>query len=303
MTAQHAQEDWIQTAHGRLWHCVIGADRPGVPLLVVHGGPGFLSMTETISELAAERPVHFYDQLGCGRSDKAADPDFYSPEHYVRELAEVCNALGLSEFCLMGFSWGALLIALYLLEEQPSSVKAAIFGGPLLGTPSWDADQRENIRRMPPDVQKAILEGEQNGDYGSEAYQNAMMAYYRRHLCRLEPWPGYVLEAFGKLNMDVYGRLWGPSEFTITGKLKGYDLIPRLSALTIPVLLTCGDFDEAGVKTLKDCQMAMANAHLAVLPNASHLHHIEKPDLFLGIVRGFLRESLERNQTNEFRPC
>ncbi len=63
-------------------------------------------MTETVCELADERPVHFYDQLGCGRSDKAADPDFYSPQRYVRELAEVCDALGLGEVCLMGFSWG-----------------------------------------------------------------------------------------------------------------------------------------------------------------------------------------------------
>ncbi|MFP4109062.1 MAG: alpha/beta fold hydrolase [Desulfonatronovibrio sp.] len=63
-------------------------------------------MTETVHELAHERPVHFYDQLGCGRSDKAADPGFYSPQRYVRELAEVRQALGLSEVCLMGFSWG-----------------------------------------------------------------------------------------------------------------------------------------------------------------------------------------------------
>lgn len=290
MTLRHSHEDRIQTTHGTLWHCVFGADQPGVPLLVVHGGPGFLSMTETVRELADERPVHFYDQLGCGRSDKAADPDFYSPRNYVRELAEVRKALGLDEVCLMGFSWGALLTALYLLDEQPAGVKAAMFCAPLLGAPGWDADQRDNILRMPEDVQKAILEGEQSGEYGGEAYQNAMMAYYRRHLCRLDPWPDYVMEAFGKLDMEIYGRLWGPSEFTITGKLKDYDLLPRLHTITVPTLLTCGDFDEAGVKTLKDCQLIMPEAFMAVLPNASHLHHLEKPDLFLCVIREFLRD-------------
>lgn len=290
MTSIGFHEDRIQTTHGKLWHCVFGADRPGVPLLVVHGGPGFLSMTETVRDLADERPVHFYDQLGCGRSDKAADPAFYSPEHYVHELAEVCEALGLDEVLLMGFSWGAILTALYLLEKQPVGVKAAMFCAPLLGAPSWDADQRENILRMPQNVQQAIQEGDRSGNFGDEAYQNAMLAYYRRHLCRLDPWPDYVQEAFGKLDMDVYGRLWGPSEFTITGKLKDYDLLPRLHDITIPVLLTCGDFDEAGVKTLKDCQLTMPSAYLAVLPNASHLHHLEKPDLFLCIIRVFLKD-------------
>jgi proline iminopeptidase len=292
MTTQNFHEDLIQTTQGKLWHCVFGADKPGIPLLVVHGGPGFLSMTETVRDLADERPVHFYDQLGCGRSDKAADPDFYSPEHYVRELAEVRKALGLEQVCLMGFSWGAMLAGLYLLDEQQAGVRAVMLCAPLMGAPSWDADQRENIRRMPKDVQGAILECERSGDYGGEAYQEAMMAYYRRHLCRLDPWPDYIQEAFGKLDMEVYGRLWGPSEFTITGTLRDYDLLPRLHGITVPTLLTCGDFDEAGVKTLKNFQLAMPKAFLAVLPNASHLHHLEKPDLFLSIIRDFLGEHL-----------
>ncbi len=42
MTSQNAHEDWIQTTHGNLWHCVFGADKPGVPLLMVHGRPGLL---------------------------------------------------------------------------------------------------------------------------------------------------------------------------------------------------------------------------------------------------------------------
>lgn len=62
------------------------------------------------------------------------------------------------------------------------------------------------------------------------------------------------------------------------------------NAITLPTLLTRGDFDEAGVKTLKDCQLSMPNAFMAVLPNASHLHHLEKPDLFLCIIREFLHD-------------
>jgi pimeloyl-ACP methyl ester carboxylesterase len=44
--------------------------------------PGFLSMTETVHDLADERPVYFYNQFGCGRSNKAFDPDFYLSKHY-----------------------------------------------------------------------------------------------------------------------------------------------------------------------------------------------------------------------------
>ncbi len=291
MSFNRPRETRIQTSAGSLWHCVYGRDKPGIPLLVLHGGPGFLSMTETVCELGNERPVHFYDQLGCGQSDKAPDPSLYTPEGYVRELAEVRQALGLDEVCLMGFSWGAMLAGLYLLNEKPAGVKAVLFCGPLLSSPAWEQDQRANIRRMPQEVQEAIRRGEESQDFGSD-YQEAMMAYYRRHLCRLDPWPDFVADAFEKLNMEIYSRLWGQSEFTISGMLKKYDLMGRLHEIEIPVLLTCGDFDEAGVRTVRDCQMIMPSAGMAVLPGASHLHHIEKPELFLMIVRNFLEEKL-----------
>jgi proline iminopeptidase len=92
------------------------------------------------------------------------------------------------------------------------------------------------------------------------------------------------------MNMDVYLTMWGPSEFTITGTLKDVDLLPELAKIKQPVLLTCGDNDEAGVKTVKDYQIAFPNASMAVLPDSSHLHHLERPHLYLRIVRDFLKK-------------
>ena len=139
---------------------------------------------------------------------------------------------------------------------------------------------------MPSPVIDAIEKGERTGDFGDE-YQAAMMAYYQKYVCRLEPWPDYLMEAFGLLNMDVYLTMWGPSEFTITGKLKDFDHYPRLGEVDAPVLLICGDSDEAGVKTVKDFQLAFQNAHMAVIPNSSHLHHIEQPMIYKEVVKSF----------------
>ena len=72
--------------------------------------------------------------------------------------------------------------------------------------------------------------------------------------------------------------LWGPSEFTITGKLLNFDILDRLKQIDIPVLLTCGDMDEASPKTVKDYQISFLNASLAVVPNSSHMHQIEQPE-------------------------
>lgn len=281
------QEGTIQTSGGELWYGVYGEEKKGTPLLVLHGGPGFLSMPQVVCELADERPVYFYDQLGCGRSQRACHVSEYTLENYVNELDTVYRALDLKDFFLMGFSWGSFLACSYLLEKTPPGVKGVFLCGPLISVPRWDADQRQYIAQLPSPIRQAIEKGEEEHDYG-DAYQKAMMQYYQRHVCRLDPWPQSVTEAFDQLNMDVYLKLWGPSEFTCTGLLKGLDLLPRLHEISVPVLLTCGDWDEAGVKTVKDYQIAFPNASMAVFPDSSHLHHLEKPQLFLAVVRDFL---------------
>ena len=51
------------------------------------------------------------------------------------------------------------------------------------------------------------------------------MVFYRRHVCRLEPWPDYVRRAFAKLakNPEVDYTMNGPSEFHVVGVIKGLE--------------------------------------------------------------------------------
>ena len=284
------REGYVETVNGRIWYAAYGEEHRKTPVLVLHGGPGFLSMSDGLEELWAERPVYFYDQLGCGNSDRAANTDFYSVENYVAELAVVRAALKLDEVILMGFSWGCALACAYLTDRGPAGVKSVVLCAPYLSSPAWDADQRRNIALMPPDIRAAIEAGEAAGDFG-EAYQAAMTAYYEKHLCVLSPWPDSLLAAISRMNAEVYNAMWGPSEFTITGKLRDFDLAPRLAEITQPVLLTCGDRDEAGVATVKEFQLAFPNAGMAVIPQASHLHQIERPAIFTAILQDFLRNS------------
>lgn len=283
------REGIIDTANGRIWYCVYGEDKKKAPVLALHGGPGFLSMSDGLERLWEDRPVYFYDQLGCGQSDRAKNKEFYSVENYVAELALVQESLKLKDFYLMGFSWGCALICSYLLKKKPTGVKGVILCAPYLSSPAWDADQRRNIARMPDDVRLAIETGETTGEFGN-TYQAAMMKYYDRHVCLITPWPANLQKAFAGLNNDVYNTMWGPSEFTITGKLKDFDLSERLTEITQPILLTCGDNDEAGVQTVKYFQERFPDARLAVIPRAAHLHQLERPEIFAAVIKDFLRE-------------
>ncbi len=281
------KETYIQGPGGKLWTAVFGEGKPGIPLLVLHGGPGIPSLTEEVSELARRRPVYFYDQLGCGRSSRPDDPGNYTLEYYVRELAAVRESLGLGEVHLLGHSWGAMLAAEYLLRNAPAGVKSLVLAGPLLSAPRWAADQRKLLARMPEAVRRAVEKGEETGDFGPD-YQEAMMAYYRKHVCRLDPWPGCLLEALGRLNPEIYGRMWGKSEFTVTGTLKDADLTGRLGEIRVPVLLIGGEYDEAPPETLEEFRDLFPAAAVAVIPGASHTPMLEEPELFRAAVNSFL---------------
>ncbi len=280
-------EGFVETKAGRIWYSVYGEHQIGTPLLVVHGGPGFLSMPQVISEFADERPVYFYDQLGSGKSDRTKSLDDYSVDGFVQELEDIRTALKLSKVILMGFSWGAGLVSAYMLDKNPTGVAALILSSPYLSTPLWVKDTDELISRMPEDRINIIEKGRKDKDYGEE-YQNVVFEYYRRHLYCSWPFPNELMEAFHQLNQDVYGLMWGPSEFELTGKLADFDLYPNLNKISVPVLLTCGDRDELDVSTLKTYQMTFPVAQMAVLPNSGHMHHLEQPEVYKEIVRRFL---------------
>ena len=85
----------IELANGHsVWTNTTGAG-PGLPLLLLHGGPGAgHDYLEPIEGLASDRPVIFYDQLGCGKSDKPDNRALWTIERFCEEVDEVRAALG-----------------------------------------------------------------------------------------------------------------------------------------------------------------------------------------------------------------
>ena len=284
----NAREGMINVPGGRVWYRITGAGAPGIPLLVVHGGPGAPhDYLENLDRLSGERPVIFYDQLGCGRSDRPDDPSLWRLERFVAELSEVRRTLGLERVNLLGQSWGALPVLEHLLEGA-KGVERVVLSAPLVSSPHWMADQRILLDAMPPETREAVRIAEERGLFDTEEYQEAMTAYYRRYLCRMDPWPDCLLRTFAGMGMPVYLTMWGPSEFTCSGSLKDVDLTPRLPEIRVPVLFTCGRHDEARPETVSRIREMVPGAGLAVIEDASHEHHLEQPDRYLAAVRTFL---------------
>jgi proline iminopeptidase len=280
-------EGFLDILGNKIWYAAYGRDKPGMPLLMVHGGPGQSSMPELACGLWENRPVYCYDQLGSKRSPPANKATDYSLGRFAEELAEVITALRLPALVLAGFSWGCAPVCACVLDRKPAAVRGLILSAPYLSTPLWNADQEVLIRALPPRLRDAVWEGERTGIHNN-AYREAVAVYYDRHYCRLKPWPRCLMEAFAALNTQVYWQLWGRSEFAVTGELLGLDLMPRLGEIHLPALFTCGDSDMARVPTVNAYREALPGSRLAVIPGTSHLHMLEKPALWRAAAEDFM---------------
>lgn len=290
----HVREGKINVAGGEVWYRIVGANQQGTPLIVIHGGPGAPhDYLEPLEALGDERPVIFYDQLGCGNSDLRDDHSLWTLDRFVEELELVREELAPGEVHILGQSWGTMLALEYMITKKSDGVKSLILSAPCLSAKMWEEDQRNYLDQLPDEKKNVIIECEKTGDFGSQAYQDVMMEYYHLHVCRLDPWPDSLNRTFEKMGTAVYNHMWGPSEFTITGTLRDFDRTRDLHEITVPVLFTCGQYDEATPESTSYYQSMLPGSELTVFENASHMHHIEKTDEYLLAIRDFLRRSEE----------
>jgi len=281
------REGSVEVTGGRVWYCVRGDDG-GVPLVVVHGGPGFThDYLEPLAALADERPVVFYDQLGAGRSDAPDDAGLWTTDRLVGELTTLIDSLPSPKVHLLGHSWGALVAAGCALR-RPARVAGVVFADPVLSGSRYVAGTVTLRSALPPEVGDVLDRHEAAGTTDSEEYQAATLAFYNRHLCRLDPWPEPLQRSVAHMNMTIYEQMWGPNEFTATGTDKDYDLTDHLARLAVPTLFLCGRYDLARPADIAYFRDLVRGADLAVFENSSHMPHLEEPALYLEVVRAFL---------------
>lgn len=244
---------------------------------------------DTLVDLADGRSVIFYDQLGCGLSDRPEDVSLWTLERSVAEVTAVCEALGLDRFHLFGNSWGGWLALEYVLDRRPPVASLIISSSP----PSVARAVREmnELRReLPADVQRMITDHESRQFFDCPEYTAAIMVFYKRHLCRLEQWPEGVERALGPgFGAGPYMTMWGPSEFgPMTGNLQGWDVTDRLEEIRVPTLVTVGRYDEMRPEHMAVLAERIPDAQLVVFENSSHMAFVEEREAYMETVNAFL---------------
>ena len=263
------------------------------PMLTLHGGPGAAhNYLLSLQALADERPVIFYDQLGCGKADAPQDESVYTIQRAVDEVDAVRAALGLQHIVLYGHSWGTLQAIEYLCQGRGTGVEKLILGGAFASTPQVVAGMQRLIASIPDGYSEKLHALEAAGKTGTPEYAALTQKFYDQFVLRTASTPD-ALASFDSLSKSIaYRVLNGPNEFTIIGKIKDWDRRKDLKAINQKTLLTTGEFDEVTM----DCHQTLkrglgGRTRLAVLPGCSHMTMVEQPAQYAALLRNFLAES------------
>jgi proline-specific peptidase len=283
-------EGYVSFRGYRTWYEVAGADKPGIPLLALHGGPGSThNYFEPLKGLADERPVVLYDQIGCGNSDRPSDIE-WSVGVFRDEVDAVREQLGLERIHLLGTSWGGMLAQEHMFSGA-MGVVSLILSSTLASLELWNDEQLKLRAALPPDVVAVLDRYEAAGDYDAPEYEQAMQCYFDRHFYR-GPKPRAEIDAWAAGRApDVYRAMQGPNEWTTTGALKGWDTRARLHEIDVPTLVIRGRYDMCTEPIAAQLVNGIRGAESVVLERSSHTPVLEETVRYLEIVSSFIREA------------
>jgi proline iminopeptidase len=280
-------QGYIDVGAGNVWYESAGVgDRT---LLLLHGGPG--GNSEDLSpflELADHgfRVVRF-DQLGSWRSDKPDDFTLWQVPRFVDEVEHVRKALDLGRMHLLGQSWGAFLAIEYALHHAEHLRSLTLASG-AASTRECVAGMNAWRRELPPETQAIMARHEAAQGYQHPDYLAALEVLYRRNFCRVWPYPEPLARALEHMAAPVYNTMWGPNEFTCTGNLLDWDRTDRLGEITVPTLITVGEFDEVHPSCARSLQAGIPGSELEIFPGCGHAVHLEVFDHYHDVLLSFL---------------
>lgn len=252
----------------------------GRPVIVaLHGGPGFDHgyLKPALAPLSQWAQVVFLDLRGQGRSQKA-DAATVTLDTMADDVAGFCAALGIERPIVLGHSVGGH-VALTLALRHPDKVAGLVLANAAarfdLGTSLALLEQRAG--RAARDSAAAVF----GGDLSPATLQT--------YLDLVLPNYTHVSTAAALADLGLSGFDPQVAETYFVHSLPHYDVRARLPELAVRTLVVAGDSDWLNPLALaRETAEGLANAELAILPQAGHLACNEHPAAVAALVHRWL---------------
>jgi pimeloyl-ACP methyl ester carboxylesterase len=263
-------EGFVAVGGHRTWYGITGdGEEPGrLPVLVLHGGPGLPhDYLEPLASLAQGRRVIFYDQIGCGRSERPPAGHPWSLASTVAEVGETRAALGLDgPLHLYGQSYGGFLALEHVLGGgQVASLILANTAGSM------------------PSAAARLL-----ALRGDDPSPQAQQAFMQRHFFGGDGNPPEPAQrAFAGFGGECYSAIWGTG-VTPSGPLRDWDVSARLGEIKVPTLIFNGADDQLTPDCGRDLHRGIEGSRFHVFDRSAHLPFFTEPEAHHQLVSDFL---------------
>jgi proline iminopeptidase len=248
---------------------------------VLHGGPGAHHdyLLPDFDRLARGRTLVYYDQRGGGRS--AVDRDVpVGWREQVADLEALREAWGLERLSLAGYSWGALLALLYVLEH-PGRVSHLALVSP---APCWRG-AREAFEARLADRSRAPRVLALREALQASGLRERDPDAWRRRSFELSV-AGYFHD-LDKLKDLTPFRVTGRTQEEVWASLGDYDLRPRLGSVAVPAIVLHGDDDPIPPESARVLADGLG-APFHLLGACGHVPYVEAPEAFTALLDAFL---------------
>ncbi|MEM8620452.1 MAG: proline iminopeptidase-family hydrolase [Actinomycetota bacterium] len=270
------------------------ADR--TPMLFVHGGPGGnCDGFAVFEQLADERPVVMWDQLGSRRSTWSGTADeLWTRDRFCAEVDAVRAAHDLDEVVLYGHSWGGWLSIDYL-SRQPDGVAGAVLSSTSASYSSFQASIDRRIAELAAPMRDAVARQRAGGSLDDPDYHGAALEFYRRFVVRHVPGDAVAEQVLERQrSSEVFRHMQGADELHADGALASWSRVADLPTIDTPALVTVGRFDHLDEHCAAEIADGLANAELVLFEASSHCSHLEQPGDVVAAVRQFAAALDER---------
>jgi 3-oxoadipate enol-lactonase len=251
------------------------------PLLLVHGFTGAKEdFTPWLGQLAAAGwHAVAPDLRGHGDSSKPPEESAYSFKQLADDGLRLADALGWTQFALLGHSMGGM-VAQFMAIAEPSRLTGLILmdtaHGPLEHlSPELVAGAVAVVQAEGMDALANLTAGRE-GPLHTPAHQNL-----------LDNQPGYAEFCDRKLRATSPGlyAAMAPEFISAPDRLESLRQLPA----SLPVLVIVGDQDEPFLGHCERMTEAIGGATMAIIPDAGHSPQFENSGPWWDALTAFLR--------------
>ncbi|MBX3174434.1 MAG: alpha/beta hydrolase [Gemmatimonadaceae bacterium] len=279
-------DGYTSTTPVPLYWCRYSQDSSVGRLVVLHGGPGAHHdyLLPQMLELAKSRDCLLYDQRGGGRS-KTDDRTPITWQTHVADLSAVLEEHHDGPLTLVGYSWGAMLAALYAIESAAGRAGPAparlVLINPAPMSRAWRQEFETEFARRQGGAEVAALREQ----LAASGLRESDPAAYRQRTFELSV-AGYFADPSRARDLTPF-RVTGRVQQSVWESMGEFDLIPALRDLRVPALVVHGRQDPIPLASAKAAAEAL-DAESLWLEDCGHVPYVEQPEELFDAVERFL---------------